>query len=350
MTLAAGTVGGAGTEVALRAVLRGRPTGGSTAIVPAAFAAAAEGSGWRVSAGSRAAAVLREVAGVPRSAVWIGFCDRLPLLPRPGTTSVLVVQNPHLYAPIDPAWPWRQRAKLRLLSAWARHSARRADLIVCSTPASAGDVAASARVDVAGIAVLPIPATGITSTKASQADDVRRILMVGDVYPYKRLADGADAVTAYARSAGRPVTLVHVGTVRDAAAGDAFAVALERAAAAGVAVERRGSVPHDEVIAEMARADLLLLPSLTETQGLPLVEAHAVGLPVVCRDIGPFRDLGGDAVARFDVDAGAEGIADALRSVDDPAVRAGLAQRGRALHPPADHWAILDLVAQLPRD
>ena len=349
-TLAAGTVGGAGTEVALRAVLADRPAHGSTAIVPPAFAADAEGAGWRALAGSRAVALLRELVGAPRSDVWIGFCDRLPLLRRSGTSTVLVVQNPHLYAPIDPGWPWRQRAKLRVLSRWARHSAGYADLIVCSTPASARDVAASSGIDAAAIEVLPIPATGITRTKPSHAGEVGRVLLVGDVYPYKRLAEGAAGVTAFAKATGRPVTLVHLGTARDATAGDEFAVALERAAAAGVTVERRGKVPHDEVIAEMTRADVLLLPSLTETQGLPLVEAHAVGLPVVCRDIGPFRDLGVDAGARCDVDAGAPGIAEALRAVDPVDVRTDLARRGTALHPPADRWAILDLVAQLPRD
>jgi glycosyltransferase involved in cell wall biosynthesis len=58
---------------------------------------------------------------------------------------------------------------------------------------------------------------------------------------------------------------------------------------------------------------LLLVPSLTEGFGLPVVEALLAGCRVVCSDIPVFRELGGDRCVYVPLDAGAEqGFADAI--------------------------------------
>jgi 1,2-diacylglycerol 3-alpha-glucosyltransferase len=44
------------------------------------------------------------------------------------------------------------------------------------------------------------------------------------------------------------------------------------------------SMPHPNLMTLYDAADLLLVTSLTETQGLTVLEAHASGLPVVCAD------------------------------------------------------------------
>ena len=49
-----------------------------------------------------------------------------------------------------------------------------------------------------------------------------------------------------------------------------------------------------------AAADALVFPSLYEGWGLPVVEALDVGLPVLCSNISPLREITGDAAARFD--------------------------------------------------
>ncbi|RLC24887.1 MAG: glycosyl transferase family 1 [Deltaproteobacteria bacterium] len=48
-------------------------------------------------------------------------------------------------------------------------------------------------------------------------------------------------------------------------------------------------------------ADILFLPSLQEGFGVPLLEAGMIKLPVVCSDIPPFREIGGEDVCRFDL-------------------------------------------------
>ncbi len=47
-------------------------------------------------------------------------------------------------------------------------------------------------------------------------------------------------------------------------------------------------------------SDILFLPSFKEGFGIPLLEASMIKLPVVCSDIPPFREIGGDNVLYID--------------------------------------------------
>jgi glycosyltransferase involved in cell wall biosynthesis len=70
-------------------------------------------------------------------------------------------------------------------------------------------------------------------------------------------------------------------------------------------------------------ADLLIFPSSQEGFGIPLLEAGLVRLPVFCSDIPPFREIAGDRVHRFALDAPpAETAARIAQFLDtDPATR-----------------------------
>lgn len=46
-------------------------------------------------------------------------------------------------------------------------------------------------------------------------------------------------------------------------------------------------------------ADILFLPSIQEGFGIPLLESGMIKLPVVCSDIPPFMEIGGDDVCLF---------------------------------------------------
>jgi glycosyltransferase involved in cell wall biosynthesis len=60
---------------------------------------------------------------------------------------------------------------------------------------------------------------------------------------------------------------------------------------------------------------LLLAPSLTEGFGLPVAEALLAGCRVICSDIPPFRDLGGDRCTYVPLNSDAEeGFAGAIRA------------------------------------
>jgi len=67
-----------------------------------------------------------------------------------------------------------------------------------------------------------------------------------------------------------------------------------------------GTLIFDETCDDQQLADhylnstALVYPSLYEGFGLPPVEAHSLGIPVVCSDIPVFREIGGDAYFLFD--------------------------------------------------
>ncbi len=76
----------------------------------------------------------------------------------------------------------------------------------------------------------------------------------------------------------------------------------ERAQAAGVADDVRllGSCATGELDELYALADCLVLPTLHEGFGLPVLEAMARSLPVACSDIAALREVAGPAAVYFD--------------------------------------------------
>jgi glycosyltransferase involved in cell wall biosynthesis len=66
----------------------------------------------------------------------------------------------------------------------------------------------------------------------------------------------------------------------------------------------------DEVVSDFYRlADVLFLPSREEGFGIPILEAGLAGIPVVCADIPPLRDLGLSFVNYFSLEEAPETIA-----------------------------------------
>ncbi len=65
----------------------------------------------------------------------------------------------------------------------------------------------------------------------------------------------------------------------------------------------RGIALSDRVMTDLyLLADGLLLPSREEGFGLPLLEAGLARLPAFTSEIGPLREIGGDAIRTFDLD------------------------------------------------
>jgi len=101
-----------------------------------------------------------------------------------------------------------------------------------------------------------------------------------------------------------------------------------------------GFVPHAEVPAWLAAADVLVLPSVYEELGSVLLEAMAAGLPVVATSVGGIPEVLGDA-GRLAAPGDPAALAAAVDHVlGDPALaaRLGEAARQRAT---AFSWDIL---------
>jgi glycosyltransferase involved in cell wall biosynthesis len=77
-----------------------------------------------------------------------------------------------------------------------------------------------------------------------------------------------------------------------------------------------------------AAADLLVMPSLAEGFGLPVLEAMASGTPVVCARASALPEVGGDAVEYFDPHK-VDDLVDAIERVSDsPSLQASLRHKG----------------------
>ena len=92
--------------------------------------------------------------------------------------------------------------------------------------------------------------------------------------------------------------------------------------------EAGGRSLPDEVVADLYRlADLLLLPSLEEGFGLPILEAGLAGIPVFCSNIDSLKELGGGQVTYFSPEADAAGAANQIAASLEGNPRFALRQR-----------------------
>ncbi len=104
----------------------------------------------------------------------------------------------------------------------------------------------------------------------------------------------------------------------------------ERAKALGDSVIFTGYVADADLAALYTLAELLVLPSIYEGFGLPVLEAMACGTPVACSNVSSLPEIAGDAALLFDP-RDARSMAEAItRALSDPPLRAEMRARGLA--------------------
>jgi glycosyltransferase involved in cell wall biosynthesis len=171
----------------------------------------------------------------------------------------------------------------------------------------------------------PLPRAELSAIRERYRLPERFLLFVGGLNPLKNFSN---LLAAYHRVEGEfEHALVAVGFLRWK-----FERDVARIGELGLEsrVIRTGFVPDEDLPAIYSLADALLLPSLYEGFGIPVLEAMACGCPVITSTTGCTPEVAGDAallVNPRDVDA----IAGAIRRVlRDSALRAQLIERGLA--------------------
>jgi alpha-1,3-rhamnosyl/mannosyltransferase len=152
-------------------------------------------------------------------------------------------------------------------------------------------------------------------------------LFLGTLEPRKNLGVLLDAYATLIERRVRVPPLVLAGRATEDAA--AWLERTRRAPLAGH-VEHRGYVARVDREALYAGARLLVMPSLDEGFGLPVLEAMSAGVPVVASNRGSLPEVAGDAAVLVDA-MDVDGLARAIdRALHDEAHARDLAARGLA--------------------
>jgi glycosyltransferase involved in cell wall biosynthesis len=165
----------------------------------------------------------------------------------------------------------------------------------------------------------------LASVRAKYSLPERFVLYAGAVYPPKNFTR---MVRAYARvGPERGIPLVIAGGENRFLS--EHELREPEALGIGQWVRRPGWVEQEELAAFYAMADALLLPSLFESCGLPVLEAMAIGCPVVTADRYGTKELAEGAAVLVDPES-VDSIADGIRrALDDAALRDRLIAAGR---------------------
>jgi glycosyltransferase involved in cell wall biosynthesis len=151
------------------------------------------------------------------------------------------------------------------------------------------------------------------------------VLFVGTLEPRKNLGVLLDAWERLARSEPALPRLRVVGGVRPG--GEAWVRRMREPPLAG-RVDYLGYVAAADRRALYAGARMLVLPSFHEGFGLPVLEAMAIGVPVITSDRGALPEVAGDAGVMVRADDAA-GLAAAMAALlADPAQAAQMSRRG----------------------
>jgi glycosyltransferase involved in cell wall biosynthesis len=196
-------------------------------------------------------------------------------------------------------------------------AARRAHVVLADSQASGDDAVEllgvkRERLDVVPLALGSLPRPGADAARARAAlaaGDRPIVLCVAGDFTHKNLAALLDVWAAM--DGPRPM-LVYIGP------GTADGALPAETARRGLADDVRilGTVSAEVLEDVYAAAGALALPTRFEGFGLPLLEAMARGVPVVCSDLPVLREIGADQVLYVDPD-------------DAPQFAAAI---GRALH------------------
>jgi glycosyltransferase involved in cell wall biosynthesis len=221
--------------------------------------------------------------------------------------------------------------KRRFFQAWTRVSLTRARRCVTPSAATRDELvrltgADPARIDVAHLGV---DAVRFHVPTASERADVRAhlgvdgpyIAFLGTLEPRKNVPA---LIRGWSALDDAPALVL--------AGGRGWDEEVDRAAAEvppDRLLHRPGYLPLELLAGFLGEAEVVAYPSLGEGFGLPVLEAMASGAPVLTTRLLSLPEVGGDAVAYTDPDAGS--ITAALRELlADPARRAELAAAGRA--------------------
>lgn len=217
-----------------------------------------------------------------------------------------------------------RRSSERIEKATIRPALRRTRRLLCVSEATRADLAARWPATAGKSVTIPLAADALFAAALPSPADRPYVLTVGTLEPRKNLTRLLDAWASLAPEERGEHELLVVGPK-----GWEQEEVLRRAHGAP-GVRLLGHVSDAELASLYAGSTVFAYPSLYEGFGLPVLEAMAAGATVLTSAVSSLPEVAGDAallVDPTDVEAIRAGLA---RLLGDPALRARLAEAGRA--------------------
>ncbi|HEX5910422.1 MAG TPA: glycosyltransferase [Thermoleophilaceae bacterium] len=266
---------------------------------------------------------------------WSAYSPRLlALLERP-ERKLLVYHNV-----TPPGYFWNHHPGVAVACAVGRAQlplfARAVDVCAADSDFNAGDLRAAG----ADARVLPIlfDPSRLEERGRAPDGDGPLVLVVSRLAPNKRHDLAIAAFDAWRAEHGGPARMLCVGEPLSPSYAELIG------GLANGSVTLAGGLSQPDLNAAYAGADAMLSMSEHEGFSVPLLEAFHFGLPVVARPAGAMPEVGGDAVL-WDRDDDLAVTAELIgAAVADEALRATLAERGRARLAEFDHARTADKI------
>ncbi|WP_170952571.1 glycosyltransferase family 1 protein [Rhodobacter sp. JA431] len=195
---------------------------------------------------------------------------------------------------------------------WIRLPGQKAAAITTVSEAGKAQLLRWLKIDPAQVEVIENPLSKVMPRVEKPFAAKPRLLMIGTA-PHKNVDRVAEAV------AGLPVVLEVIGRLPE----DRLARLRQY-----VEVISRHDLTDAELAAAYAEADILVFPSLSEGFGLPILEAQAVGRPVITSNRSPMSDVAGDAALTVNPEDRAAIRAAVEQLITDAPLRARLVEAG----------------------
>lgn len=213
-----------------------------------------------------------------------GFCSH-----GSGPRAVLVQQSLPFSTEAASLYGWSGRLRIRLLGTLMRRGAAAADAVYVQTPVVKDSVVKHLGVPEEKVQVF-LPSPPLFSLAGHRMDDTMStkpeftVLYVGNASPYKNMKTIAEGMSLLEGVSASLYATVEPG---NPICRSGFVTPI-------------GHLESDELQAAYAAADVLVMPSLTETVGLPMLEAMRAGTPVLAADRPYAHAVCRDAALYFD--------------------------------------------------
>lgn len=200
-----------------------------------------------------------------------------------GVRHVVFVQQPLIFSPVGlSTMPWPFIARMISIGVLTQVACQKASCVVVQTPTMARHI--QQRIDHTRIKVLTPDAPYMPEVLHDRAQN-HRLLYVGHEAPYKNMSTLYKAMNHV------------VKTLPNATLSVTHEAPHQPKHAPWLRV--LGPQPPDHIATLMKQANALIMPSLAETVGLPLIEAMASSLPILAADLPYAHDICGDAASFF---------------------------------------------------